>query len=65
MIACANAVRYLGAKPVLVDSDPSTWNIDSSRIEERITDRTKAIMAIHVYGHPAYTDPIVKIAMAQ
>jgi len=62
MIACANVARYMGAKPVLVDSEPSTWNVDPSKIEEKITERTKAIMAVHIYGHPSDMDPIVKVA---
>jgi len=62
MIACANVAKYLGAKPVLVDSDISTWNIDPNNIEEKITDKTKAIMVVHIYGHPADMDPIMKIA---
>jgi perosamine synthetase len=62
MIACANVAKYLGAKPVLVDSEISTWNIDPSKIEEKITSKTKAIMVVHIYGHPADMDPIMKIA---
>jgi perosamine synthetase len=62
MIACANAVKYLGAKPIFVDSEFSTWNIDPDKIEEKITDKTKAIMAVHIYGHPADMDAIMKIA---
>jgi len=62
MIATANAVTYTGAKPVLIDSELHTWNIDVSRIEEKITKRTKAIMPIHTYGHPADMDPIVEIS---
>ncbi|MEM3601970.1 MAG: DegT/DnrJ/EryC1/StrS family aminotransferase [Candidatus Bathyarchaeia archaeon] len=62
MIACANVAKYLAAKPVLVDSDSLTWNIDPNKIEEKITDKTKAIMVIHIYGHPADMDPIMKIA---
>jgi perosamine synthetase len=62
MIACANAAKYLGAKPVLVDSEISTWNIDPNKIEEKITSKTKAIMVVHIYGHPADMDPIMKIA---
>jgi len=61
-IASANAIRYTGAKPVLVDSDIHTWNIDPNKIEEKITNRTKAIMVVHIYGHPADMDPIIKIA---
>jgi perosamine synthetase len=62
MIATANAVTYTGAKPVLIDSEPNTWNIDASKIEKKITRRTKAIMPIHTYGHPADMDPILELA---
>jgi len=62
MIATANTVRYCGAKPVLVDSESRTWNIDVERIEEKITSRTRAIMPIHTYGHPCDMDRILKIA---
>jgi perosamine synthetase len=62
MIACANVAKYLGAKPVLIDSEISTWNIDPNKIEEKITNKTKAIMVVHIYGHPADMDPIMKIA---
>jgi perosamine synthetase len=62
MIACANVAKYLGAKPVLVDSETSTQNMDPSKIEEKITNKTKAIMVVHIYGHPADMDPIMKIA---
>ena len=62
MIATANAVIYTGAKPVLVDSEKKTWNIDSSKIEEKITKRTKAIIPMHTYGHPVDMDPIIELA---
>lgn len=62
MIATANVVVYTGAKPVLVDSDPYTWNIDVNRIEEKITEKTKAIMVVHTYGHPVDMNPILKLA---
>jgi len=62
MIAVANAVHYTGAKPILVDSESRTWNIDPQRIEEKITKRTKGIIAVHLYGHPADMDPILRIA---
>ncbi|MBK8571587.1 MAG: DegT/DnrJ/EryC1/StrS family aminotransferase [Geothrix sp.] len=52
-VASANAVTYTGARPVLVDSEPVTWNIDANKVEAAITPRTKAIMAVHLYGHPA------------
>lgn len=59
---CANMVVLAGARPVLVDSENKTWNIDVDRIEERITERTKAIMPVHLYGHPADMDPILGLA---
>lgn len=62
MIATVNPVTYTGAKPVLVDSEPKTWNIDSSKIEKKITPKTKAIMVMHTYGHPCDMDPIREIA---
>ena len=64
MIACANAIRYVGARPVFVDSEPRTWNLDPGQVEEKITDRTKAIMVVHIYGHPADMDPIMELAEA-
>jgi perosamine synthetase len=62
MIATANAVIYTGAKPVLVDSEKETWNIDPSLIEKKITKRTKAIIPMHTYGHPCDMDPIIELA---
>jgi len=62
MIATANAVTYTGAKPVLVDSEPNAWNINVKKIEEKITHRTKVIMPVHTYGHPADMDKILDIA---
>ena len=61
-IATANAVNYTGAKPVFIDSEPKTWNIDSERIEQCITPKTKAIIVVHLYGHPANMDIIQDIA---
>jgi len=61
-IASVNAIHYTGAKPVFVDSDKDTWQIDTSKIEEKITPKTKAIMAVHIYGHPCDMDEITKIA---
>lgn len=62
MIATVNAVTYCGATPTLVDSDPEDWNIDVSKIEEKITRKTKAIIAVHTYGMPADMDKIITIA---
>lgn len=61
-VATANAVRYCSATPVFVDSEPVTMNIDPEKIEAKITDRTKGIVAVHLYGHPAEMDPILKLA---
>jgi len=61
-IATANAVHYCGAKPVFLDSEPRTWNLDPARIEEKITPRTRAIIVVHLYGHPVDMDPVMTIA---
>lgn len=61
-IATWLAVSYAGAKPVPVEPDPRTYNIDPARIEAAITPATKAIMPVHLYGQPADMDPIVAIA---
>ena len=52
MVACANAVSYLGAKPVFVDANVDTWCMEDTLIEKAITKKTKAIMPVHIYGHP-------------
>ena len=62
MVACAFAVCYCGALPVLVDADPVTWNMDVARVAEKLTPRTKAIMAVHIYGHPTDLDPLRALA---
>lgn len=61
-IATAWAVSYVGAKPVFVDCDPDTWNIDPFRIEERITKHTKAIIGVHLYGQPFDIDGVKAVA---
>lgn len=61
-IATANSILYVGAKPIFIDCEQSIWNIDSTKIEERITKKTKAIIITHLYGHPCDIDPILKIA---
>ncbi|MBV9242881.1 MAG: DegT/DnrJ/EryC1/StrS family aminotransferase, partial [Acidobacteria bacterium] len=61
-IATAEAISNAGAVPVFVDSLPDTYNIDPSKIEPRISERTKAIIAVHLYGLPAEMDEIVAIA---
>lgn len=62
IISCAMAVTKLGATPVLVDSDPYTWNMNVDEIESKITDKTKAIMAVHLYGLPVQMDAIMELA---
>jgi perosamine synthetase len=61
-VASANAVRYCGADPVLVDSESETWNLDPSAVAEAVTSRTKGIVAVHLYGHPADLDPLLELA---
>jgi dTDP-4-amino-4,6-dideoxygalactose transaminase len=61
-VATAATIVYAGARPVFVDIDPATINMDVSRIESAITPRTKAIMPVHLFGHPADMDPILEIA---
>ena len=62
IISCAAAVSRLGGIPVVVDCDPRTWNMDVSAIESRITEKTKAIMPVHIYGLPVDMDPLLDIA---
>jgi perosamine synthetase len=62
IVVTANVVVLAGARPVLVDVEPDTWCIDPAKIEAAITPRTKAIMVVHMYGHPCDMDPINAIA---
>lgn len=61
-IATANAVKHVGAKPVFVDIEKESLGIDPLKIEEKITNKTKAIIPVHIYGHPANMDEIMEIA---
>lgn len=61
IISCAIACLRLGAVPVLVDIDPETWTMDTQKIEAKITSRTKAIMPVHMYGHPVNMDTIFRL----
>jgi dTDP-4-amino-4,6-dideoxygalactose transaminase len=61
-IASALAISNCGARPVLVDMEPDTYNLDPAKVEEAITPATKAIMPVHLYGQPADMDPLLAIA---
>src|SRR5690349_13544753 len=61
-IASANSVLYTGARPVFVDIDPRTFNMDVNQIESAITPRTKAILPVHLYGLACDMDPIMRLA---
>ena len=61
-IASVNGIIQSGATPVIVDIEEDTWNMDISKIREKITDKTKAIMAVHIYGHPCDMDLIIQLA---
>lgn len=61
-VATANAVSYTGATPVFIDSEMETWNLDPEKIKEKINHRTKAIIPVHLYGHPADMGIIMSIA---
>ena len=62
IISCIGQIIRSGAKPVLVDSDPVTWNMDITQIEAKITPQTKAIMVVHIYGLPVDMKPVLDIA---
>lgn len=61
-VATANAVTYCGARPVFVDSQPETCNLDPALLEDRITRRTRGIIAVHLYGHPVEMGPVLEVA---
>lgn len=62
IISCALAIVETGATPVLVDSDPRTWCMDASHVAAKLTPRTKAIMPVHIYGHPVDMDSLLDLA---
>jgi perosamine synthetase len=62
MIATINAVTYTGATPVLIDSEPCTWNMDVEQLASKITPKTKAVIPVHTYGHPVNMDPLMELA---
>lgn len=61
-VASANCILYVGAKPVFVDINPTTYNIDPTKIEAKITKKTKAILVVHIFGQPCDMNPIIKLA---
>ena len=62
IISCITQIVRTGATPVLVDSDPKTWNMDVTQVAARITPRTKALMVVHIYGLPVEMDPLLALA---
>jgi perosamine synthetase len=62
IISCAAAIVRAGAIPVVVDSDPATWNMNVAQVEARITSRTKAIMVVHIFGLPVDMNPLLALA---
>lgn len=62
IISCAAAIIRAGATPVLVDSDPHTWNMNVDDVKRRITHKTKAIMVVHIFGLPVDVDPLLNLA---
>jgi perosamine synthetase len=62
IISCINQIIKNKAVPVLVDSDPITWNMNVDQIESKITSKTKAIMIVHIYGLPVDVNPVLKLA---
>ncbi|MFH1011478.1 MAG: DegT/DnrJ/EryC1/StrS family aminotransferase [bacterium] len=61
-VATANAVAYSGARPIFADSSAASWTLDPKDVEQRITERTRGIIAVHLYGRPAEMDRILSIA---
>jgi perosamine synthetase len=62
IISCATAVVAAGGVPVLVDADPATWTMDVGQVQAKITPRTKAVMPVHIYGHPVEMGPLLDLA---
>ena len=62
IISCALAVVYNGGVPVFVDCDPRTWCMDVQQVKDKISRRTRAIMPVHIYGHPVDMDPLMNLA---
>lgn len=64
IVSCLLAALRLGAVPVLVDVEPDTWGMNVGQVAARITPRTKAILPVHMYGHPVDMDPVLELARA-
>jgi perosamine synthetase len=62
MIATVFAICYCGATPVLVDANKEDWNLDVSQLEAAVSPKSKAILVVHIYGHPTDMDPVLQIA---
>jgi len=62
IISCVAPLIRIGSVPVFIDADPLTWNMDTNQIEDKITSRTKAIMAVHIYGLPVDMEPLLFLA---
>ena len=62
IISCVTAVLHAGARPVLVDCDPETWCMDTDQVAAKIGERTRALMPVHIYGHPVDMDPLTALA---
>ena len=61
-MACPFAIDYCGAIPIPIDIEKDTWQMDVKKIEEKINDKTKAIMVVHLFGHPVDMDPVLELA---
>lgn len=61
IISCAVAALRLGARPVLVDIEPATWCMDVLQVAAKVTDRTRVVMPVHIYGHPVEMDPLLEL----
>ena len=62
IVSCVLAVVYNGCVPVLVDAEPATWCMDVNKVKDKISPKTRAIMAVHIYGHPVDMDPLLSLA---
>ena len=61
-MACPFAIDYCGAIPIPIDIEKETWQMDVKKIEEKINKKTKAIMVVHLFGHPVDMDPVLELA---